>query len=266
MHRAQGRFMGEAWCPANFSNISAAGLITLLLHCSVGTTGMTKAPAVACPLSYRHAAALTCLYVTGKAITTHFDCPKVLAPVAQLSSVCTFSSDLLPCLACKYMQACTLSNLPNLHWGLQARGDEEFLEADADVGPDGEGGADEDEEVPSSGLPWEGSDRDYIYEELLGTHHASSSVLGGRQLCLQTWLCKTSTSGSGSGSCRCYQTFCTQKIVSQSPHIYCMSCPDVGAAMVMLLYREICCSHLLTALECVSDDSQCLPLLNCQML
>lgn len=50
----------------------------------------------------------------------------------------------------------------------QARGDEEFLEADADEGPEGEGGADENEEVASSGLPWEGSDRDYVYEELLG--------------------------------------------------------------------------------------------------
>ena len=55
-------------------------------------------------------------------------------------------------------------------WGYdwQARADEEFLEAEADVGPDADGGMDESEEVVSSGLPWEGSDRDYIYEELLG--------------------------------------------------------------------------------------------------
>lgn len=51
---------------------------------------------------------------------------------------------------------------------MQARTDEEFLEADADVGPDADGAADENEEAPSNGLPWAGSDRDYVYEELLG--------------------------------------------------------------------------------------------------
>lgn len=49
----------------------------------------------------------------------------------------------------------------------KARTDEEFLRADADVGPDADGAADENEEAPSNGLPWAGSDRDYVYEELL---------------------------------------------------------------------------------------------------
>lgn len=58
--------------------------------------------------------------------------------------------------------------------GLQARTDEEFLEADADIGPDADGGLEDTEEVASSGLPWEGSDRDYAYEELLGEPSAFS--------------------------------------------------------------------------------------------
>lgn len=46
---------------------------------------------------------------------------------------------------------------------VQARDEEDFGD---DVAPveDGE----EDTANPSSGLPWEGSDRDYTYDELLG--------------------------------------------------------------------------------------------------
>ena len=46
---------------------------------------------------------------------------------------------------------------------MQARDEEDFGD---EVGLVEEG--EEDGAAPSSGLPWEGSDRDYTYEELLG--------------------------------------------------------------------------------------------------
>ena len=54
---------------------------------------------------------------------------------------------------------------------MQARDQDEFgLDGEEGAGADGaEGaGADGEQKRGGSGLPWEGSDRDYTYEELLG--------------------------------------------------------------------------------------------------
>jgi hypothetical protein len=47
--------------------------------------------------------------------------------------------------------------------GLQVR-----TEEDAGVADGGDGGEDGDDSKPRNGLPWDGTDRDYMYEELLG--------------------------------------------------------------------------------------------------
>lgn len=57
----------------------------------------------------------------------------------------------------------------------QARDEEDFGD-EAVPAEDG----DEDGEKPSSGLPWEGSDRDYTYEELLGKPGNSSHIWHSR--------------------------------------------------------------------------------------
>ena len=41
-------------------------------------------------------------------------------------------------------------------------------EEDAGVADGGDGGEDGDDSKPRNGLPWDGTDRDYMYEELLG--------------------------------------------------------------------------------------------------
>ena len=54
---------------------------------------------------------------------------------------------------------------------MQARDQDEFgLDGEEGAGADGAdgAGADGEQKRGGSGLPWEGSDRDYTYEELLG--------------------------------------------------------------------------------------------------
>ena len=41
-------------------------------------------------------------------------------------------------------------------------------EEDAGAADGGEGGEDGDDSKPRNGVPWDGTDRDYMYEELLG--------------------------------------------------------------------------------------------------
>ena len=44
-------------------------------------------------------------------------------------------------------------------------------EEDAGVAEGADGAEDGDDSKPRNGLPWDGTDRDYMYEELLGTSH-----------------------------------------------------------------------------------------------
>ena len=50
---------------------------------------------------------------------------------------------------------------------------------------------DESEEAPSDGLPWAGSDRDYVYEELLGAQHLQRTCITFQRSC--TCICQMST-------------------------------------------------------------------------
>lgn len=56
---------------------------------------------------------------------------------------------------------------PHLHPTPQARGEDEFG-AEGEAGADGGEGGEGEGKAGGSGLPWDGSDRDYTYEELLG--------------------------------------------------------------------------------------------------
>ena len=55
----------------------------------------------------------------------------------------------------------------------QARDEDDFGDDVAPAAEDGE----EENATPSSGLPWEGSDRDYTYDELLGDMHQYIIIL-----------------------------------------------------------------------------------------
>ena len=81
-----------------------------------------------------------------------------------------------------------------MDWVLQARADDD-LNLDVEEAQDGEAEAKDSTATNGHGLPWEGSDRDYIYEELLGALPSSLAAvlfslrLSKPRFAHRRWLC-----------------------------------------------------------------------------
>ena len=106
---------------------------------------------------------------------------------------------------------------------MQARDEEDFGD---EVGPAEDG--EEDGATPSSGLPWEGSDRDYTYEELLGKLASIAlPTLLSKPDCPQTALIFRKVQSNFIGICYSYMSW---KAYISSGLLGCLLCSRLRAS------------------------------------